>query len=391
MGRPLNPKIIEYERTDGGISYRVRVRTSKGQTTETFENKAAAQVFRLRVMDPAIGPDKAVALRAREDAASPDYVPTVGEMLDRHLRELTGVEARTKDDYRSIAERTWLPRLGRLRVDEVTRGDVADFVNAMSGAPKTIKNAHSVLSAVFESAILARHVAHNPARGTRLPRAGEQDETDMRLLEHHEFDALYGEIPEHYQPLVLTLFGTGLRWSEATALQVQDFSASAGTLRVVRAWKKNARGEGTGFKLGPPKTKKSRRTIALPPEVTAALVALVESRARTDWIFLTTTGQVVRHNNFYNRVWKPACIRAGLEPRPRIHDARHSHASWLLAQGVPIHVVQARLGHEKISTTVDTYGHLVPDLIVQAAAAASAAFANTSVRALPARAAQDGG
>lgn len=384
MGRRLNPKIEAYQCADGSTSYRVRLRVNGRGTTETFPSEAAATVFKARVMDPAIGPERAVMMRSREDIASPDYVPTLREMLESHLRELTGVEDRTKDDYRSIAGRTWLKPLGSLRVDEITRADIADWVNAMVGAPKTIKNAHSILSAVMESAVQAKHVAHNPARGTRLPRAGEQDEDDMRLLEHAEFDDLYSEVPEHYQPLVLTLFGTGLRWSEATALQVGDVSVSQGTLRVVRAWKKNSKGEGPGFKLGPPKTKKSRRTVALPPEVAQVLAALTSGRARTDWVFETATGRVVRHNNFYNRIWIPAAERAALAPRPRIHDARHTHASWLLAQGIPIHVVQARLGHESITTTVDTYGHLVPDLHIQAAAAASAAFAQTSVRALPA-------
>lgn len=383
MGRKLNPSILTYQHANGSTSYRVRVRVSGRNTTETFESEAAAVVFKARVMDPAIGPERAVAMRAREDSASPDYVPTLAEMLKVHLRELTGVEDRTKDDYASIAGRTWLPQLGSLRVDEITRSDVADFVNGMSGAPKTIKNAHSILSAVLESAIHAKHVAHNPARGTRLPRAGEQDETDMRLLEHHEFDDLYAQIPDLYKPLTLTLFGTGLRWSEATALQVGDYSRDNATIRVVRAWKKKSKGEGTGFKLGPPKTKKSRRTVALPPEVAVVLAELTRGRARTEFVFTTVTGQVVRHNNFYDRVWKPACERAALEPRPRIHDARHTHASWLLARGIPIHVVQNRLGHESIQTTVDTYGHLVPDLHIQAAAAASAAFESTSVRALP--------
>ena len=66
--------------------------------------------------------------------------------------------------------------------------------------------------------------------------------------------------------------------------------------------------------------------------------------------------------------------RVATDPRPRIHDLRHSHASWLLGQGVPIHVVQARLGHENIATTVDTYGHLLPDAQILAANAASLAF-----------------
>jgi integrase len=386
VGRPPNPKIEEYKHVDGTTSYRVRVRVGGRQTTETFESRPAAEVFRARVMDPAIGAARAVALRAREDAQSDDYVPTVTEMLDRHLKLLTGVEGRTKDDYLSEAKRSWLPVLGPLRVDEVTRQDVADWVNAAEGTvkPKTIRNRHAILSAVLETAVHDRHITHNPARGTRLPRTGEEDVEEIRFLEYHEFDRLYAEIPDYYKPLVLLLFGTGLRWSEATALQVGDISQTHSTLRVVRAWKKAKKPE-TGFKIGPPKSKKSRRTIRLPLEVLGAIQPLLLDRPANAWLFTTQVrGTVVRHNNFYNRVWKPACIRAELnDPRPRIHDARHTHASWLIAQGVRLEVVQHRLGHEDYTTTARVYAHLLPDLLAEAELAADAAFASTTIRALP--------
>lgn len=383
MGRKINPTIVRYDGATGP-TWRVRVRVNGQQTTETFGSEAAAIVFRARVMDPDIGPARAVALRAREDRNSSEYVPTLAEMLERHITALTGVEGRTKDDYLSLAARSWLPILGKLRVDEIEDTDIARFVNALDGkaAPKTIKNAHSLLSSVLESAVRKRIIPSNPAKGTRLPRSGEQDTTEMRLLDHTEFDQLHDAFPEDYRPLLMLLFGAGPRWSEATANQVGDVMRAASAIRIVRAWKKAAKPE-TGFKVGPPKTKKSRRTVALPVETMTALYPLLD-RPAGEWLFTTPgRGVVVRHNNFYNRIWIPSCEAAGLFPRPRIHDARHTHASWLLAQGVPIHVVSARLGHESIQTTVDTYGHLMPDLVQQAGLAASAAFAGTNLRALP--------
>lgn len=385
MGRPPDPKVHPYVRADGGTSYRVRVRVNGRQTTETFDSPAAAAVFVARVKDPAVGVERAVALRAREDAASDEYVPTVAEMLDTHLRLLTGVEGRTKDDYRSEASRSWLPVLGALRVDEVTRLDVAGIVNAMEGhvAPKTIANRHGILVAVLETAVQERHIDHNPARRIRLPRAGEEDVEEIRFLSYSEFDRLFAQVPEPYQPFVLLLFGTGLRWSEATALQVRDISEAHETLRVARAWKKEAR-PNKGFKIGPPKSKKSRRTIALPAEVLAAIHPLLD-RKGGEWLFTTPgRGVVIRHNNFYNRIWISACERAGLDPRPRIHDARHTHASWLLSQGARLEVVQDRLGHEDYNTTRRIYGHLQPDLQREAGLAASMAFARTNLKALPA-------
>jgi integrase len=89
-------------------------------------------------------------------------------------------------------------------------------------------------------------------------------------------------------------------------------------------------------------------------------------------VFTASRGGQILHRTFWSRYWLPAVEH--LEPRPRIHDLRHTHASWLLARGVPIHIVSARLGHENISTTVDTYGHLLPDAQLAASNAAQAAF-----------------
>lgn len=372
MGRPPSPKITPYVRTDGRTVYRVRVRVNGKQSTETFDSEPAAKVFRLRVMDPAIGPERAVSLRAREDRASSEYIPTLAETLTAHVEGLTGVQPGTREEYLRMAGRTWLPLLGSLRVDEVERDDVARWVNKAEGtiAPKSIRNAHSLLSSVMETAVMNGHAERNPARRTRLPRAGEEDVEEIRFLTEDEFAQLYEATVDHYKPFVLTLFGTGLRYSEATALQVRDVNLRAGTLRVVRAWKRQAGGK----VLGPPKSKRSRRTIALPAEVIASLVPLVEGRVGGEFVFVSTGGSVVHHSNFYNRFWTPACERAGLDPRPRIHDARHSHASWLIARGTRLEVIQERLGHEDYMTTRRIYGHLMPDMQAEAAKAAQSVF-----------------
>ncbi len=65
--------------------------------------------------------------------------------------------------------------------------------------------------------------------------------------------------------------------------------------------------------------------------------------------------------NFHTNVWAPALVRAkeaGLTKKPRIHDLRHTNASWLIQAGIPLTVIQRHLGHESIQTTSDRYGHL---------------------------------
>nr|BFF17096.1 hypothetical protein GCM10025730_06170 [Promicromonospora thailandica] len=209
----------------------------------------------------------------------------------------------------------------------------------------------------------------------------------------------------YWQPLVQTLFETGLRWGEATALQVRDLDLKATdaagdpapTLRIERAWKKSG-------KIGPPKSERARRTIALSPELAAVLARVTRGRVGQAWVFLNQRGTPVRHATFHDNVWLPAVRLANGEPaqkkgakrvarrrdadgnvlepldppigkRPRIHDSRHSCASWLLAQGVPPTDVQDHLGHESFATTDQLYRHMMPGAPgrVRAALAAAAA------------------
>lgn len=448
VGRRLAPKAVPYQKADGTTSWRVRIRVNGRQSTETFQNEAAAQVFIHRVLDPNIGPERAVVMRDREDANSSGYVPTLKEALEKHVESLTGVDDRTRADYLGQARRSWLPMLGTLRVDEVDRADIARWVNSATGAPKTVKNAHGVLSGALGWAVLEGHIASNPARGTKLPRKGEEHVEDIHFLTHAEFDLLWAEIPEHGRDLTAWLFGTGMRWSEATAQQRRDVDLDAGMLvdgvwtsaphtKVARAWKQRPR------TLGPPKTKASRRTVLLPQELVPVAERCMKDVGTDAHLFRTSTGQAITHSNWFNRIWKPATIRASIcaehmldgckcgttrpaecprhtdrddrgqilpEPcgcagtlpfRPRIHDARHTHASWLIAQGVRLEVIQERLGHEDYLTTRRIYGHLMPDAQLEASVAASLAFQATRLkltakpaprapRSLPGRSDQDG-
>jgi integrase len=85
---------------------------------------------------------------------------------------------------------------------------------------------------------------------------------------------------------------------------------------------------------------------------------------------------MLAHRTFYRDIWLRKSVgESGVrEPFPRLHDLRHSHVAWQIAAGTSLAVIQARLGHEKITTTIDTYGHLMPDLQRAAVDAASLSF-----------------
>lgn len=363
------PAINERKTSDGRTVYFVRTRDSLGrQTTERFDTRREAATFAKTV--EALGGPQAIALRRRQDRASDDYVPTLAERFDAHLESLTGVTERTPMDYADIARRTFLPAFGDLPLDAIDRAEVAKLINGMDRAgkaAKTIANAHGLLSSIFKAAIRDGLVDKNPCEAMRLPRTGEHELEDMRPLTRDEYDRLLAAAPDQWKPLIAFLFGSGLRWSEATAITVGHITPGPPPLAQVRqAWK---RVKGKGLILGPPKSRKSRRDALVSTE---AYDLLDLTRPRSDLLFTATNGGVVHYGPWRDRVWVPANIAAGLaSPReqgkryhydgPGIHDARHTHASWLLSTGqVTLEMLQDQLGHESILTTRKTYARLMP-------------------------------
>jgi integrase len=255
-----------------------------------------------------------------------------------------------------------------------------------------VANHHGTLSAAFNEALNEGQVATNPCRGVRLPRKDSHTDIDddMCFLTPEELTMIVGQLGELDKPIPWILARTGLRWSELTALQVGDVDlmAKPPRLKVVRAWKRDAAG---GYKVGPPKTPRSRRTITLDAATFELLLPLVTARPAGAWVITTRDGVSPMPHATFMRHWhrvlygiKPRTVdkkltaeqvaaiapeerldRLGLvgtgvlEKRPRIHDLRHTHASWLLSDPtVSMYRLQRRLGHESITTTEGTYGHL---------------------------------
>ena len=335
------------------------------QSSETFDTLKEATTF-CGWLD-ALGPQGALdqLYEGEQDKA----VPTLDELAVDHIAHLTGVEPGTRLTYTRLWARTWGPLLGTTRAHRVTADQVRLAVNDLElrYSHKSLENQRGLLAGVLSRAVEKGYLAKNPAKGIRLPRGQESERVEMRILTPAEFVEVEAKMAPHYRPLIRFLWGTGCRWGEAVALTVADVQLPYVHIRRAKKWSPdNVR------RTGAPKTKKSNRKIVVPQDLHAELTRLCRGRESTDLVFTAHRGGEVLHRTFWSRYWIPAVKH--LRPRPRIHDLRHSHASWLLGRGVPIHVVQARLGHESIQTTVDTYSHLLPDAQAAAASAASLAF-----------------
>jgi integrase len=291
-----------------------------------------------------------------------DDVPTFRDWAKRSIAMRSRANPRTRADYTRDIELHVNPRFGAMPLDLISREMVGNWLidmQAAGAAAKTIKNVHNLASSIVSDAVDAGLLARNVFKGAvaSLPSVKLEE---MVFLTRPEFDELYSHVTERYRPLVRTLAFTGLRWSEATALQVHDVDIYECRLNVVRAWKRTPE---SYFEIGEPKSRRARRTLTIPASLAAVLQPFVVDRDPGEWLFLSAQGRPVRHANFRARVWVPAvdAIQGTVPKRPRIHDLRHSNASWLIAAGYNLPRVQYRLGHESITTTVDRYGHLSPE------------------------------
>jgi integrase len=357
----------------GETYYKVRYRLAGQQKALTFWGpEAFTEADEFAKMVDTLGAERARAWW-NANLERTETVITLDEWWPRYLAAITKATVGTKLTYDRVYKRVWKMPLGAMPLDTITREHVAIVVNLLSAtkSDKTVANAYGVLAGALNRAVRDNIIPTNPVRGLDLPERTGHLETEMRFLTHAEWGDLYDALPEHYRPLFTTLVGTGMRWGEAEALNVADVVLEpVPVVRITKAAKWNA--SKATREIGPPKTPESKRTVTLPPEVTAGLTPLLGRRG-TERLFLAPRGGPLRHRTVYDE-WKVAVERADLLPQPRIHDLRHTHVAWLIAAGIPLPVIKARLGHKHISTTIDRYGHLMPDLQAAAANAASLAM-----------------
>jgi integrase len=244
--------------------------------------------------------------------------------------------------------------MGTIPLELLARADVAAWVSAMAEAGssgKTIANKHGLLSAALNVALADGLIESNPAAGTRLPRT---ERPEMVFLTLAEFRQLRAGFTDHWQPLLDFMVMSGARFGEVAALRPSDVDPDRETVHIGRGFKRTYE-KGNTYEIGSTKTRRSERTISVDSEI---LDALDYSH---DYLFTNTKGGHLRGSGWRSNVWYPSLKRAqaaGLKKSPRIHDLRHTYASWQFAKGTDILTISREMGHESTATTSNLYGHL---------------------------------
>jgi len=301
---------------------------------------------------------------------------TVADYLRRWLEEYVkpNLSPRGFERYESIARVHLIPGLGtialtQLRPEHLQRHYASKLNKGLSA--RSVRYQHVVLHKALETAMKWGLVVRNVADGVDVPRSHRRDMQTWSEFEVRHFLEVAKGSP--YYPLFHTALYTGMRRGELLALQWRDVGVQE--VHVNRSLHQLRDGS---YVFTQPKSAKSRRAIDLSP---SSILTLAEHRERQegiramigiplgqdDFVFSTPEGKPLRPNTV-SRAWTMLAARAGLRVI-RLHDARHTHASLMLKQGVHPKIVQERLGHGSIQVTLDTYSHVAPGL--QRAAAES--------------------
>lgn len=247
------------------------------------------------------------------------------------------------------------PKWGGTPVGEVktsaVRSWIAELVSGDTGVP-SIENAHGLLRMILDAAVEDGRLSRNPAAGIKLPK---RTHPDRGYLSHQQLR----ELAEHCEDdglVVLTLGYTGLRWSEMSALRVQDVDLTRRRINVSRAVV-----EASKLDWKTPKSHE-RRSVPFPQTLADLLSKQMEDKERDALVFTNTRGTVLRVGTWRNRVFRPAVSRCrAADPTfPTItpHDLRHTAASLAISAGANVLGVQRMLGHSKASMTLDVYSDL---------------------------------
>ena len=331
---------------------------------------------------------------------------TVAEYLRDWLMNVKqdSVRDRTFAGYDSVLSRfienppPGAPPLGRTRMDKLTPEGIQRLYSWMRRerklSPGSVRSLHAVLRQGLDHAVRTGALTRNPAAGglVVLPKLEKREVKAMSLEEARRF--LEAAETDRYFALWSILLNGGLRPSEAFALKWDDLDWKTGEVKIQRSLSRRA---GKGWKLAPPKTPRSRRTVPLPESTIRALKEWKRSqiverlKAGSTWtdhgfIFTTGTGEPVDGDNLITRGFREVMRRAGLgeegpprekprsgptgtptfKPSYRMYDLRHSCATLLLLVGVNAKVVSERLGHASVAFTMDVYAASLPTLQTEA-------------------------
>ncbi|WP_083543583.1 tyrosine-type recombinase/integrase [Rhodococcus sp. 2G] len=311
----------------------------------------------------------------RSDSAKATLGPYARTWLDGRR-----IANATREQYTRHLNLHIIPHLGDLPIRSITAARIAKFYRDLETgglSASTVRKVAVTLAQILDAAVSDRHVLTNRARDKRAEpptrKHVEAEAGDFEAWTAEQLGAFLAWDRDVYadelHPLWHLLASTGMRRGEALALRWVDVDLTEGSVNIRRALDSSQTGKGSvkGTKTGRNRVVDiDDGTVEVLRSHRATRGSLSLGLARGEaLVFGNDSGEPrnVRSvsNSWGHRVGKAqAKLGADALPSLRLHGLRHTHASLLLAAGVPVKVVSERLGHASVSVTMDVYAHVMP-------------------------------
>lgn len=367
---------------------------SKDSSGRSFANRKEAELARSQ----AIAAQHAGTFVLPSSATLAEYLP---EWL---ASRRAGIKAKTYEGYSNAIQFYLVPVLGNVQLQKLTPSVISRAYGELiesggrSGqglSVSTVKIAHRVLRAALFSAVDDGLLAKNPCQKAILPKGADRK---AKALTADQLNSLLKLAAGHrmYAAFYLAAF-TGMRSGEVVALRWSDVDFEKLIITVSRSVDIVQRQDRSYERVtDTPKGGRSR-VVPITKSVAEVLTAhkarqSAEATHATDlWqngleTFLDPFGGPIRPDLFrsmfdgFRKTLGWDVLPAG--ERPTFHWLRHTHATLLLLNGVPVHVVADRLGHSSPTVTWDTYAHLLPGHDTAAAEVFELAFSSSLAESL---------
>lgn len=297
-------------------------------------------------------------LREIANDASAGLIPTTATVKEWG-QQWMAQQIHQRPKTRELMESHWRlrvdPVIGHLQLRAVTRQHIQEMVASwLTGAPDadpprkaiaptTIQVAYAWVGAAFRTAARDHLIRESPCVGVRMPEIVRDRVVPATAAQVH---TVAEKVHGRYRAAVLLDAATGMRAGELRGLTIDRIRIDRQLATVKPTW-------------GPPKSKKSNRSITLDPTTTAELRRHLAEFGHhpSGLIFMDHRGQPIARQEM-GRIWRPAVEGLGMRARSGWHDLRHFHASMLIAAGMSVTDVADRLGHEDPAETLRTYAHL---------------------------------
>lgn len=317
--------------------------------------------------------------KAKEFIEEPGQAITLEVYLEQWLKEQEQIlKASTYHEYKKIIRNRLIPALGQINLSDFSKRDAKQFCMSLTCGNKMIANIISPLRKALGDAADDELIESNPLYGWKYRKKEQPKDEHVDPFTAEEQSRILQALSGQEKNLIQFMFWTGLRPSEAIALQWSDIDLKNGVIRVNKATTEAT----TKAKLVSevPKTQAGIREVKLLPSAKEALISQKQHTFMLDKnVFLNPRNQEpwIGDRQIRNSVWHPAIRKSGVRYR-NPYQTRHTYASMMLSASEHPMWVAKQMGHSDWTMIARVYGKWMPDANPEAGKKAHELFGQKS-------------